>query len=122
MRLLQGVSGKKTHLSFREGRVLAGVSGKKTHLSCREGKVLAVLDIVVVEEPRSQAKLLGVAIQGGLVIDEQEVDIQEAHGIRMVHPAWLISKGELVLEEILLENTGKRLQQPIFSNSNSSSY
>jgi hypothetical protein len=61
-----------------------------------------------------------VAIRGGLVIYEQEVDILEAQGIRMVHLAWLISKGELVLEEILLETTGKRLQQPIFCFSNCS--
>uniref|UniRef100_A0A6N2N8L2 PCI domain-containing protein n=1 Tax=Salix viminalis TaxID=40686 RepID=A0A6N2N8L2_SALVM len=80
------------------------------------------LDIVVVEEPRSQASCWGWLFKGGLVIYEQEVDIPEAHGIRMVHPAWLISKGELVLEEILLENTGKRLQQLIFTISNSSSY
>jgi hypothetical protein len=75
------------------------VSGKKTLLSLREGKVLAVLDIVVVVGGhKCWAKLPGLAIQGEQAICEQEVDILEADGIKMLPPAWLLSTGEPALE------------------------
>jgi hypothetical protein len=43
--------GEKARISLM--RLPQAASGKKTHLSFREGQVIAVLDIVVVEDPRT---------------------------------------------------------------------